>query len=291
MLNIAVVVPTCREKQIEVFKSDWSVLFDFYNVHLIVVHDGDEPWLEIKDKKILTASDIMKENRDLISNRISAIRNLGFAYIAKEMKEVDYVITLDDDLNPVGDPIGDHLEALQMKVPISWMRIGSEYTRGFPYGVREEAEVVFSHGVWTGIKDYDAPTQLARGNPDMEFYKMPIPKGVLFPTSGMNVAFKRKALPFMYWAHREDGIARFDDIFMGINAKREFDKKNWAMVTGYARVEHNRMSNVYKNLQGEAIGLELNEGYWMGIEKHPYFKEYNKKRERWIKLIKSWLKS
>src|SRR4030067_3384072 len=134
----------------------------------------------------------MGKDADLISNYTSACRNLGFADVAKFLPKVDAIFTLDDDVEPIGDTIGDHLKALEMKVPISWMAVGTEHTRGFPYGVREEAEVVLSHGIWTNIFDYDAPTQLVRGNPDMQFWTMPITKGVYAPLSGMNMMFKRK---------------------------------------------------------------------------------------------------
>lgn len=226
----------------------------------------------------------MGKDRDLITNRNSSIRNLGFAFVYSS-KEIECTITLDDDTEPIGDTIGDHLKALNQRVPISWMPIGSEYTRGFPYGVREEAEVVLSHGVWEGIKDYDAITQLVKGNPDMEFYKVTIPRGVYAPISGMNIAFKRKAIPYMYWAPRSEGVDRFDDIFMGITAKREFDKRNWAMVTGYSKVKHNKLSNPFENLQKEALGIKLNETFWQGDKKHPYFKIYKEKLRRWKRFL------
>ena len=83
------------------------------------------------------------------------------------------------------------------------------------------------------------------------------------------------------------GIVRYDDIFNGICAKREFDKKGWAVVTGYAKVEHSKLSNVFKNLQGEVKGIELNETFWQGNETHSYFKMYKEKRKRWKKFIEN----
>jgi hypothetical protein len=117
----------------------------------------------------------------------------------------------------------------------------------------------------------------------VEFYKGHIPQGVYFPFCGMNVAFKREALPFLYYApmgHRV-GLDRFGDIWLGITMKRAFDELDWAVATGYAAVNHNRASNVWANLKKEAAGLELNEGYWDGVEEHPYFAEYNQQLKRW----------
>jgi len=285
-MRIACVIPTCREKQIKKFLKVWDDQFKKHDVGVVIIHDGDDPWIEYDGVEYWKCSEFMRRDKDLITNRSSGIRNLGFAFINSD-KDLEFVISLDDDLEPVGDTIGDHLKALNQRVPISWMPIGSEYTRGFPYGVREEAEVVLSCGVWDGMKDYDAPTQLTRGNPDMEFYKITIPRGIYAPICGMNVAFKKKALPYMYWAPRYEGVDRFDDIFMGITAKREFDKKNWAIVTGYAKVKHDRLSNPFKNLQKEALGLELNETFWHGDEKHPYFKKYRENLKRWRRFLKN----
>ena len=277
-MKTLIVIPTYREDQIKVFKKNWKDQFKKHNVDVVVTHDGDL-WMETPEGNI-KGKDFMGKYLDLAPTKTSAHRNMGHAYAYK--RKYDVVCSLDDDLTPFGDTIGNHLKALQMRVPISWMPVGDKYTRGFPYGVRKEAEVVFSHGVWTNVADYDAPTQLVLGSPKMKFHKMTIPKGVLFPCSGMNVAFKRKTIPYVLWGHREEGIARFDDIIMGIYAKKAFDKKNWAFVTGYAKVYHNRMSNVFKNLQNECIGLEIFETWG---SKHPFMKKYEENVKRWQEFL------
>lgn len=275
---IAIVVPTIRPESLKKFLKAWSG----FSGLLIVVWDGEKPTLEVGGAK-LTIKQIMGKDDDLIYNFNDGVRNLGFAFIAKFLPEVETIITLDDDVEPFGNTIKDHLDALNQKVPVSWLSTATEYTRGFPYGIREEAEVVLSHGVWEGIKDYDAPTQLVRGNPDAEFYKGVIPKGIYYPMCGMNVAFKRKMLPYMYFAPMglRVGLDRFADIWLGITNKRVIDRNGWAVVSGYAKVHHKKASNVYKNLQKEARAIELNEGFWKGEKKDPYFKLYEKNRRRW----------
>lgn len=285
MKKIAVIIPSIRrEKLYDEFLPAWWEWFDKHEVELVVVWDGEQPYVEHLDKYYFY-SEIMDKNADLIYNFHSGVRNLGFAYVAKFLPEAEVLISLDDDLTPIGDPIADHLQALEKRFPISWFSIASEYTRGFPYGVRSEAECVFSHGIWRGIADWDAPTQLVKGNQPIEFYKGPIPKGVYAPICGMNIAFKRKVLPYVYFAPNSHNVGRFDDIFMGINLKRACDKNNWAIATGFAEVQHDRASDIFKNLQKEALGIELNEIYWQGNEEHPYFKEYKEKRKRWKKLM------
>lgn len=284
---IAVVVPTIRPEQFRVFKAMWQDLFDKHQVKLLTVWDGDTPQLEVNGHKF-TAQDIMGKDADLIYNKNDGVRNLGFAFISRVMPEIEYVITLDDDLYPVEDTIQDHLDALNSRVSINWLStLVDDYPRGVPYNTRRESPVAISHGVWEGVKDWDAPTQLVRGNPNASFYKGVIPKGTLFPMCGMNLAFKRDLLPYMYFAPMgyRVGMDRFADIWAGIRAKKVCDANNWAVVTGYASVLHDRASNVFTNLKKEARGIELNETFWQGDMSDPYFNEYAGHAERWEKWI------
>lgn len=290
---IAVVIPTIRPESMERFLEAWDSLFAKHDVVLVVVKDGENPVVEVPNGgdedgnalvKTYTVDEIMGKFKDCIVNFNGGIRNLGFAYVAKYLPEVSFIYTLDDDTLPVGDPIQDHLDILGKEVPVSWMSTASEYMRGFPYQVRNEAEVVLSHGVWDNVADWDAPTQLVKGaHRKVDFPKVPIPKGTYFPMCIMNVMFKRKMLPYMFQAPPapELHIGRTDDIYCGILAKREIDANGWAAVTGYARIFHERESNVYKNLEEEAVTIKLMETFWQGDESHPYFKIYREKLGLW----------
>lgn len=280
---IYIVVPTIVERVgiFSAFMRNWQPLFDKHNARFIKVLDGDEPTVDG-----ISAKEVMGKYADCLTNHNGGIRNLGFAYVAKQ-KDAEYIITLDDDEAPIGDPIQDHIDALNMQVPISWMSTASEYMRGFPYAVREEAEVVLSHGVWEGVADFDAPTQLVQGVHPVEFPKMPIPKGIYFPMCAMNLAFKPCMLPWVFQAPWVLGINRYDDIAAGIVSKREIDKNGWAAVTGYARVNHQRASNTFTNLKHEAPGIEINETFWQGNEDHPWFAIYREKLALWQQYLQS----
>lgn len=285
MSRIACVIPTIRPESMKRFEEAWKPLFELHDVKLVTVYDGEVPTVEGKITK-----QIMGKHASAITNLNGGVRNLGFAYVAKYLPEIEYIISLDDDVKPIGDTIADHMRILNERVPVSWMSTASEYMRGFPYKVRDEAEVVLSHGVWEGVADWDAPTQLVKGSHrPVQFPKVPVPKGIYFPMCIMNVMFKRKMLPYMYQAPPapEMNIGRTDDIYCGILAKREIDKNGWAAVTGYARVHHERESNVYKNLNDEAKTIELMEGFWQGDEEHPYFKLYREKLKTWQTYIKT----
>lgn len=292
MDNIAVVVPTIVEREaiFAKFMEAWMPLFDKHEVEFVRVRDGENPTVARVvgggDHISLdehSAEEVMGKAASCLTNHNAGIRNLGFAYVAKYLPGVEYIITLDDDEVPIGDPIQDHVDALNRRVPVSWISTAvDDYTRGFPYGIRSEAEVVLSHGVWEGVADWDAPTQLVRGSHyPAEFYRGPIPKGVYYPMCSMNLAFKRKMLPHIFHAPWALGINRFDDIFTGIVSKREIDKNGWAAVTGYARVHHERASNTFTNLKHEAPGIELLETFWAGDDSHPYFKIYKEKLQTW----------
>lgn len=283
---IAVCVPTYRPELFEkTFIPAWQDLFDKHKVKLFVTYDNDNA-KNIELNHLGTAEEIMGKDVDLIYPRNAGHKLLAFYYIRNYLPDIEYIICLDDDVTPIGDPIADHINALNMRVPVSWMPIGTIYTRGVPYGVRSEAEVVLSHGVWEGVPDIDAPTQLIVGDkPQVDYFKMPIPKGVFYPMSEMNIAFKRKLLPYMYFAPTDMGVYGADDIWAGIESKRAIDDRGWAAVTGYSRVYHERASNKFDILVKQGKFIKWNETFWQKEPDDPYFKVYREKRERWEKLM------
>lgn len=295
-MTIAVVVPTCRPDRIAAFHAAWREQFSQHACKVLVVRDDTpdgEVWMD--GGVVSNASDALGDCVDIVPRQSPACRCIGFAYIARQMPEVDVVVTLDDDVEPLGDTIGDHLNALSRRVPVSWLSStldGSPYMRGFPYAVRDEAPAWVSHGVWQGIPDLDAPTQLVTGaTPAVDYYRGPVPKGIYFPVCGMNLAFVREALPLMYWApaRRLRGAERFDDIWMGIPLIRDLAEAGAALVTGYAQCVHTRLSNVFKNLEQEARGIGINEGFWGGAPQTPdvaeFFLDYAAARARWKALV------
>jgi hypothetical protein len=292
---IACVVPTIRPAQHAAFVDAWGPTFARYGVRLVTVWDGDTPRVAG-----LTAADLLGEDADLIYHRSDVCRNLGFVYVAATMPDVTHVLTLDDDVSPWGDTIGDHLTQLARRVPISWMSSSPDaYTRGFPYDIRDEAPVMVSHGIWYGNADWDAQTQLANHNaPLATFYRGPVPRGVLFPLCGMNVMVRREMLPDFYFAPMGPRASlhnqvwdRFGDIWMGICLKRRLDALGWAMVSGYAAVEHLRASDVQVNLQKEAVGMRWNERFWDEGDDtpHPYFALYAEHRARYARRMQALL--
>ena|SRR3990167_5646959 len=283
--NIAVVVPTIRPETIPAFLEAWQPLFDRHDVEFILVVDGADQHIEYKGERVDLKS-------DLISNFSAGSRQLGFLFISNGLPSIEYIITLDDDEVPIGDPIQDHIDQLNRKVPISWLSTSSVYMRGFPYEVRNEAPVMLSHGVWEGVPDYDAPTQLLMSKDSKPtYYQGIIPKGIFFPMCGMNLAFRREALPHIYFAQvgQFKGAERFDDMIAGNFLVKDFAKLNWGIVSGYAKVQHLRASNVFTSLEKEAVGIRHNEELWKDLDGYngdPFFEDYRIKRAKWFELTK-----
>lgn len=291
MKTVAVIVPTIREDRIAAFKKAWEDQFSRHRVKLVIVRDGDAPVVEHNGKTFGVNHVMGKGFGDLIFNRTDAVRNLGFAFAHKFIKP-DVYISLDDDVLPDGDTIGDHLLALEKKVTISWTSTLNEIdVRGVPYEARNASPVMLSHGTWKGVPDLDGPTQLVLGVPTHFTPKVgPIPRGQLFPLCAMNFAFNKEAITQAYQAPMNvHGLDRFADIWCGIRLKREFDAIGWAVMNGAASVHHDRASNVYKNLQKEALGIELNERWWAGqsTSVHPYFELYEDRYKKWGIFVNS----
>lgn len=293
--RIAVVVPTIRPETISVFLEAWQPLFDKHSAEFILVVDGEEPKVvhkfhvsELADEQVVEKTRTELDTENLVSNFCAGVRQLGFLYIAKHLPRVEYIFTTDDDCFPVGDPIQDHIDQLNRRVPISWLSTSiNAFMRGFPYGIRDEAPVMLSHGVWDSVPDYDAPTQLLMPKdfkPD--YYKGIIPKGIYAPICGMNIMFRRLALPYIYFAPvgTFKGAERWDDIYMGVVAIKKFAELNWAIATGYARVNHLRASNVFTSLAKEAVGIRHGEEFWRnpeGYDADPWFNEFRNKTKKW----------
>lgn len=292
MPKLICVLPCIRPSCHAEFLSKWKPLFDRHQIQLITTWDGEEPSLEIDGKVIGKVKDVLPEDEQgLVFNFTDSCRNSGFLWAARNL-DFDYCLSFDDDTSPVDgrDAIQEHLDVLGRKVSLSWMNTGhgdSPLFRGFPYRVRSEATVELSHSCWFRVPDLDAATQLyLTGNikPEYEFFKGVIPRGVLAPICGMGLAFSRKAMPFCYYAPmgKKVGIHRFGDIWMGISLKREFDQRNYAIYTGNSIINHDRASNVFKNLSDESVGVGLNEDWWeKGDSIDLYFPVYKQLREQY----------
>ncbi len=265
------------------FLGEWSELAD---VQIIVVQDSDldereiialsrsHPRREIEIHAWQDVEDELGEKAWIFPKRTSARRCFGFWKAWQQ--GFDPILTLDSDCYPERPDywLRGHQRNLSERVTLGWVTSRKDLrVRGCPYRIHEASEVWLSHGTWSGVPDFDAPTQLHYPNVRLKPAKKSrvVPLHNYFPQCGMNLAFRRELAPAMYFGlHGPDwGIDRFDDIFAGILAKRVLDHLGKAAVTGAPSVEHRRQSDVYANLRKEAPGMELNENLWQAVRDVP----------------------
>jgi reversibly glycosylated polypeptide/UDP-arabinopyranose mutase len=268
--RVAVVIPTVRDLG---FLETWRE--ELGGCEIIVCEDRPQRQLDLPRGWRIRHYAWAEIDRELgprswvIPRQNAAIRNFGYWKAWQEGAEV--IVTLDDDCYPASRPyLEAHLANLRRRVTLGWEPVCEFYTRGFPYGIRDAAPVVVSHGLWEGIPDLDAPTQLLHGTlrlrrPDGARV---MPRGSYFPMSGMNLAFRAEFAPAMWFPLMGRGwpFDRFDDIWAGVLAKRVADHLGLAMVSGLPTVEHRRASNVFANLKKEAAGIEANETFWLAVD-------------------------
>lgn len=298
--KIAVVVPTIRPESWELFYEAWKPLFEKHSVRVFKVDDSFEnPMVSFSGNGIRLGQfqpfGFVKEK--WVFNKTDACRNAGF--FAAYHSGYEIIISLDDDVYPVGDPIQDHIDALSMSVSPTWISTAKDWrVRGIPVG-GEKWPVMLSHGVWNGVPDFDAPTQFLNPNVmDIAFNKTNIPKGALFPLCAMNFAFRRELMPYVYQAPMGKRLAEFDlpvgdrfaDIWSGVVLKRWMDKQGYAAVTGYSTIYHSRASNVFANMKKESIFMDLNEDFDNQFHdpnnNHPYVVLYRNCLEQWQAALK-----
>jgi hypothetical protein len=88
----AVVVPTNRPDRLDGFLDAWGPLFDRRNVELFIVRDEPETWAQLPD---------------WVPRRYDMIRSWGFLQAYRT--DVDYVLTLDDDVRPISSLNGSDI--------------------------------------------------------------------------------------------------------------------------------------------------------------------------------------
>ena len=283
MEKIFVIIPTIRNLD---FLNDWKE--QFKDVSIIVCEDRPKKTIKIPKVGKKTYHYSWKEiDKDLkkdswiIPRKVSAIRNYGFLQAFK--LGADIIITLDDDCYPVKNHnlIKLHQKNLNLKTPLNWVNTYPDsrymYTRGMPYLNRNQAPVMLSHGLWTNVLDFDAPTHLQnlefKANFAEHFLQI-IPSNSYYPMCSMNLAFRKEIAPLMYFplmgentSGKKWGYDRFDDIWAGIFSKKIMDHLGLAVINGAPFVEHRKASDPFKNLIKEAEGIEINEIIWKEVEK------------------------
>jgi hypothetical protein len=258
------------------FLNEWDEL---QHTQLIVVQDGPVA-PEVPERfrlvtRVYTHEDI---DRDLggdawiIPRRTSAVRSYG--YWKAWQRKPDVIVTLDNDCYPErpGYWLNGHQANLASSTTLGWVSgCDIDFTRGFPYRIRNQYPVKLSHGTWSNVPDLDAATSLH--NPNLRLTPATrttvVPRWNYFPVCGMNLAWNAELTPAMYFGlfGPDYGFDQYDDIWAGVLAKKILDHLGYAAVTGAPSVEHRKQSDVFANLRKQAPGLEMNENFWVAVDR------------------------
>jgi len=277
MSNTVLVVPTIREKSVREFLTAWE---SYGLPKTIIVEDNPTRTFDLSRwKETITHyswEDIDTELNSqswIIPRRTDGVRVFGFL---KAMQAgADTIITLDDDCLPIDKEFFvKHENALMGSKPTpAWGTplLGGYRPRGIPYLQEQRVlPTVVNIGLWEEVPDYDAVTQLMQ-------VRRPLicilgegiaPIGVYLPVCGMNLAFRKKVFPSMYFLLMGQGYEfdRFGDIWCGIITKHICDHLRMAISYGEPYVRHSKASKIFINLQKETPGLSMNETFWKVID-------------------------
>jgi len=276
----AVVIPTIRPKSFKKFLAAWNPLFIKHNVHLVVLED-DATRHDLGLDVLANFTHLCRADvPNFIPTQTDMIRSWGF-YHVWNYKLATHVLTLDDDVTPVGDPFAEYERVfLEGSVFSEYLSVGALTNsrlqmRGFPYKDRKPALVAVQYGGWDGVLDYDAATQLAVPMTDQTFERvvMPVPKGVATTCCIMNCAFDATYTPIMWQLPMLEGrYNRVGDIWSGLFIKRVLDVVGAVMViNGQATVRHERASDPYSSLAKEAPSVQINDELWANLPPLPHY--------------------
>ena len=180
----------------------------------------------------------------------------------------DVVVILDGDCYPSVEAnsleglLDAHVRALEPQPVALFRTVTDPPSRGTPYGdMMLKMPVAASMGFWNQVPDYCAVRQLAFATKPMVFQREAI-YGSYFALCGMNLAFRPS--DWLPWCQFID-VPRFDDIWMGWLWQKEAYQRGYCFNLNGPLVTHARQSNVWKNLQQEAMNLEANEQLWKAI--------------------------
>jgi reversibly glycosylated polypeptide / UDP-arabinopyranose mutase len=275
-VEAVVVVPTVREASLVGFLDAWR--HELASATVLVVEDGPERTFSVTGANVqhyawCDIEDQLGDAAWVIPRGSGCVRSFG-CWVAHEMRP-DMIVALDDDTRP--DPahtgfLDAHWARLQGASDPAWVStLDLACPRGLPYfTTSREPFVVLNHGLWSGVPDFDAATQLLSSRLDIaaDWSDQTIPRGRYFPMCSMNIAWRPEFTAAMYFLLMGDAYPfdRFGDIWAGVLAKRVADHLGFAVNSGSPGILHERASNVFANFAKESRGLGANETFWRAVD-------------------------
>ncbi|XP_031481279.1 probable UDP-arabinopyranose mutase 5 [Nymphaea colorata] len=193
------------------FLEEWRSLISRF--HIIIVKDPElDSGLQIPPDfpslSVYTRSDM--EAR-IGPESLSLLRFTGFStrYYGYLLSKRRYVVSIDADCVPLKDNLGRPIDIVRQHLanlttpatPLFFNTLydpyakGSDFVRGYPFGLRCGVNCAVSCGLWLNIPDFDASIlKSGKRNDRLVDAVLTVPKGTMLPLSGVNVAFDRELI-------------------------------------------------------------------------------------------------
>lgn len=186
----------------------------------------------------------------------------------------DVVIVIDSDCIIPKDFVNFHIFALEASGE-GWtnpIHGSGWYSRGFPYAQRDLEK--WAHmGLWDKSLDlYGSDRLKNKEEPtSIPFPRANVQPAQFFPLSGMNVAFRREAIPYMLFLPNvliEDRycIMRHDDIWGGYIFQKIAQMKNKALSFGLPCVTHDTVVVAAEDAKAEEVMIKYEEKFYAFID-------------------------
>jgi hypothetical protein len=139
------------------------------------------------------------------------------------------------------------------------------YSRGFPYSKRNQEK--WAHmGLWTNELDLYGTDRIGNTPPKEAGREYTTSDGAFFPLSGMNVSFKREAIPYMLFLpnfkYRKSKFSRHDDIWGGYIFQKISHAKNKALSFGEPYVFHDTVVIPEEDAKEEEAMIKYEEAFY-----------------------------
>ena len=250
-----------------------------HEAEIIIVDDSDG---KVKLPKVFDVYDYERQRAELGDSlyqqftqfhKSSSCKNFG-TWLAYRNPDIDTVIVIDSDCLIPSRFVQDHIIALEKRYSL-WanpLEGSGWYSRGYPYHLR--AVETWAHmGMWTNELDLYGADRVA-ALPQLPPNTVPRHTrrvAPYFPLSGMNVSFRREAIPYMLFIPNfqtplGERFIRHDDIWGGYI----FQKAVWAhckaLSFGIPCVIHDTIVNPHEDAAEEVPMLKYEREYYQAID-------------------------
>lgn len=204
-------------------------------------------------------------------HKSSSCKNFG-TWLAYQ-KGYDPIIVIDSDCIIPPDFIAKHEEALMRKGDLWSNPIQGTgwYSRGFPV-IFKDLDSWANMGLWENELDINGADRCARlpELPPKTPLQRPLTFAPYFPLSGMNVAFRREAIPFMMFlpnfVYNGFELRRHDDIWGGYIFQKFAHFKGKVMSYGEPYVFHQTVVDPEEDAQEEFGMMHLEPNFYAAVD-------------------------